>query len=272
MARFFAGDPLMNQPTWASDYSACPLMNTQHFGSHRMTYNSILQHPVARNLTWVDVRSMLAALSDTVEEHGDILKVTRHGQSLSLRRPARNSMSDISELMKVRRFLEQTDAMAPEQAAKGLHLLVVINHRQARIYHSELPGSVPKYIMPYEPPESDSRHLHYVEDDSNGQRKPERKSFYEAIAHALGDAEQILIFGSATGSSSAMEHLLEEISTNHHELAPRIVGSKIVDEQHLTENQLLALAREFYATTSLKAGFATSGLPGNQDRMHHVKH
>ena len=125
------------------------------------------------------------------------------------------------------------------------HLLVVIDHREARIYKTELHGAVPQRITPYDPG-GFGRHLRHVEDDSTGQRKPERKSFYEAIAKTLGGADQILLFGSGTGASSAMEELLAELKHNHADVAKRIVGSIALDETHLTENQLLAKARGFY--------------------------
>ena len=35
-------------------------MNTKLSRSHRHTYDAVFQHPVARNLDWKDVRSMLA--------------------------------------------------------------------------------------------------------------------------------------------------------------------------------------------------------------------
>lgn len=137
------------------------------------------------------------------------------------------------------------DEEAPPPVAEGKYLLVVINHREARIYRAELHGSVPQRIMPYNP-DGLGRHLHYVQDDSTGQRKPERTSFYEAVAQTLRGAEKVLIFGSGTGASSAMEQLLAELKHRHADLAKHIVGTVVVDESHLTEDQLLAKAREVY--------------------------
>lgn len=134
----------------------------------------------------------------------------------------------------------------------GSHLLVVIDHRQARVYKTELHGSVPQKITPYDPG-GFGRHLHYVQDDSSGQRKPDRRSFYEAIAKTLQDAEQILIFGAGTGASSAMEELLAQLNRHHGDLANRVVGSVVLDETHLSEDQLLARARDFYAGTASEA-------------------
>ena len=43
-----------------------------------------------------------------------------------------------------------------------------------------------------------------------------------------------------------MEQLHAELKHHHRDLARRVVGSVVVNETHLTENQLLARAREFY--------------------------
>jgi hypothetical protein len=135
----------------------------------------------------------------------------------------------------------------PQPEPEGAHLLVVIDHREARIYKTELKGSVPERITPFDP-HGYGRYLHSVTDDSNGQRKPERKSFYEEVAKSLQGAGQIVLFGTGTGASSAMEQLIANLKHHHADLARRIVGSVAVDEHHLTEGQLLARAREFYGS------------------------
>jgi len=139
------------------------------------------------------------------------------------------------------------DKTAAPPVAEGVNLLVVIDHREARIYRAELHGSVPQRIVPYNPDGFD-RNLHYVQDRSNGQHKPERRSFYEAVARTLQGAEKVLLFGSGTGTGSAMNQLLTELKRYHADVAKRIVGTVVIDESHLTENQLLAKAREFYAS------------------------
>jgi hypothetical protein len=218
---------------------------------HKTTYKAIFQHPIAHNLQWHDVRSMLDALAEVTEEHNGNLKFTRHGEVLILHPPNHKDLSDKRAVMQIRHFLERSTVRElTDPTEDGTHLLVVIDHREARIYKTELRDSVPESITPYDP-DGTRRHLHSVEDEGNGQRQPELKSFYEAIAHSLRDAEQILIFGSATGASSAMDYLVDELNQNHPDIAKRIVGAIVVDEQHLTENQLLAQAREFYSTIAL---------------------
>jgi hypothetical protein len=223
-------------------------MQSQLSGAHEKTYQHIFQHPIPNNLQWRDVWSMLNSMKDataTEDEKGN-LKVTRNGQMLVLHRPRGKDLADKKELMQVRHFLERSGVPIAAPAAVGTHLLVVIDHREARIYSTEMHGTVPRRISPYDP-FGFGRDLHYNQDDSNGQRKPEQKRFYEAISKTLHGAEQIVLFGTGTGSSSAMEHLLAELKKNHPDLAKRIIGSATVDEHHLTEDQLLAKARELFA-------------------------
>lgn len=189
---------------------------------------------------------MLDSMSDIVQEINDrAVKLSCSGQTFILHRPLQKNISDVQQLMGLRHFLESLSLPISHPQSAGLHLLVVIDHRLARIYKAELHGSVPQRVLPFDR-NGAGRHLHYVENDSNGQRRPEVKSFYEAIASTLQGAEQIMLFGSGTGASSAMDHLLSELNLHHKELAQRVVASVVVDQAHMTEDQLLAKARECY--------------------------
>jgi hypothetical protein len=203
------------------------------------------------NLQWRDVWSLLGAIpgAQTVDDEQGNLKVTRNGQMLMLRRPRGKDLTDKRELMQVRHFLERSGAPVPPPAPVGTHLLVVIDHRLARVYSAEMHGSVPQKITPYDP-FGYGRDLHYNQDDSNGQRKPERRSFYESVVKTLLGAKQILLFGAGTGASSAMEQLLADLKRHHPDIAERVIGSVVVDDHHLTDDQLLAKARELFVETS----------------------
>lgn len=222
-------------------------METQMSKIHQTTYNAIFGHPIAHNLQWHDVRSLLNSVADMTEEHNGNLKFTRNGETLTVHPPRHKDLSDIEELKKIRHFLERSSVPAQPIIAEGVHLLVIIDHREARIYKTELHGSVPETITPYDP-EGSHRHLHNVDDEANGQRQPELKQFYEDIAKSLIGAKKILIFGSSTGSSSAMDYLVADLKEHHPDIAGRVVGTVVVNEKHMTEDQLLAQARSFYAT------------------------
>ena len=88
-------------------------------GSHRQTYESVFQHPIARNLAWRDVRSMLGAFDGVEQEERDgTLKVKRNGHCLVLHRPYRKNIADVGELMQIRRFLEHSGTMLVQPPAK----------------------------------------------------------------------------------------------------------------------------------------------------------
>ena len=107
-------------------------------------------------------------------------------------------------------------------------------------------GSLPLQILPHEPDDY-FRHAHNSRDFTRGREKPDPNSFFEPVAKALQAPGQILIFGSGTGTSSEMDQFIAWLKLHHPELAARIIGSLVVDEHHLTADQLLAKAREFYA-------------------------
>jgi hypothetical protein len=140
--------------------------------------------------------------------------------------------------------MAKTDDTAP-------HLLVVIDHQEARVYRTEVSGAVPERITPYDP-HGYGRHLHSAHEWTDGKRQPERKSFYEAVAKTLQGAGQVLLFGSGTGRSSAMDMLLADLRAHHPDVAERVVGSVVVDDHHTTEGELLAQARAFYAEFNRK--------------------
>ena len=128
-------------------------------------------------------------------------------------------------------------------------MLVVIDHHEAKIYRTGQDGAAAKRIRTV-------RSLHGASvgilrsdtEETDGKRKPERKSFYESIAKTLRGAESVLIFGCGTGESSAMEQLLADLKKNHKDVAGHVVGSVVVDAHHQTEGQLLAQAREVFAS------------------------
>ena len=131
----------------------------------------------------------------------------------------------------------------------GGQYLVVIDHQEAKVYSSNERDAVATKFVPLDPQGHD-RHLHSGNEWTNGKRAPERKAYYESVAKALHHAKQILLFGSGTGRSNAMEQLLAELQAHHADIAAKVVGSVIVDAHHTTENELLAQARDFYAGLS----------------------
>jgi hypothetical protein len=215
-------------------------------GRHQHTWDAIFRHPSAHNLEWHDVRSLLAALGDVADGQNGALQVTRNGHVMNLHAPKQKDIC-ADDLPEIRRFLDHSSETAISQpVARATHLLVVINHHEAKVYRTVFQGTLPESLVPYDP-HGHGQHLHSRNEETDGKRQPEKKTYYEALAATLRGAQQILIFGNGTGDSSAMEQLLAHLKQNHHDVVEHVVGCVVIDAHHLTEGQLLAKARDFFA-------------------------
>jgi hypothetical protein len=215
-------------------------------GSHLRAYNAIFQHPVSHNLEWRNVRELFNHIAEVVEQPNGNLKVTRNGQTMVLHTPRTKDVASVEELMELRHFLQRSEAAPAGAPAGDPNWLVVIDHREARVYSSEANGSEPVRIMPHEP-SAFFRHAHNSKDFARGKEKPDPNSFFEPVAAALKGAGRILVFGAGTGTSSEMELFVAWLGQHRPLVAARVVGSVVVDENHLSEAQLLSKAREFFA-------------------------
>lgn len=215
-------------------------------GSHLRTYQAIFHHPAAHNLNWHEVHALFRHLGHVADEPNGNLRVTRNGQSLTLHPARTKEVGTTDELMTLRRFLENSETAATDMGEPSQHWLLVINHHKARLFRSDLRGTVPQQILPHEPADF-FRHAPHSQDFARGQEKPDPNSFFEPIAKALAPGGQILVFGRGTGSGSEMEQFITWAKAKHPALAARIIGSQVIDENHLTDPQLLAKVREFYA-------------------------
>jgi hypothetical protein len=218
-------------------------------GSHRRTYKTIFQHPISHNLEWRAVYGLLEKLGQLVEEPNGNMKAMRNGQTLVMTPPATKDVASEEEVMSLRHFIELSEPAPiapPAVGEKSTHFLLVIDHQNARLFRSEMHGTVPQQILPHDPDDY-FRHAQDSKDFSRGQEKPDPNSFFEPVAKALQNAGPILIFGTGVGMSSEMEQFIAWLKTHHLTLANRIIGSVVIDEHHLTDDQLLAKAREFYS-------------------------
>ena len=125
-------------------------------------------------------------------------------------------------------------------------MVVVIDHRAARIYHDR-GGNVPEDevdVKPYDPFGFHRHLIHREEAHCKGERVPEEASFYEEIAKNLVHAEAIVLIGHATGTSSAVEFLSEYLKAHDPEMFPRVIAIETVDLSALTEPEIEEIAKK----------------------------
>jgi len=219
-------------------------------GSQLRTYNRIFQHPLSHNLDWHDVLGMFRQLGDVEDEPNGNVKVTRNGKVLILHAPRTKDVAEAEEVMTLRHFLAGSEVAEPDAAAPSTDWLVVMNHHEARLFHSELSGSVPLQFHPHEPGRY-FRHAPHSKDFTKGEEVPDPTSFFEPLARALAPANRILIFGSGTGMASEMEQFVNWLAKHQPELSKHIIGSVTIDGSHLSDGQMLEKARAFYASAAL---------------------
>jgi hypothetical protein len=137
-----------------------------------------------------------------------------------------------------------TDDMAPEDATGPLRLLVVINQREALIFRSEEKGTIPDHVHPDDPAGA-LKHLKQTEGADAAAHGLQNIAYYKEIAAELIDADEIILIGNASGSSSAMHHLKDFLETHDADIAKKIVGALTVDIEAMTTGELLKEARAF---------------------------
>lgn len=125
-------------------------------------------------------------------------------------------------------------------------LLVIIDHQQAKVFHTGSPDPVAERIVPDEPQglaaQGSSAH-----EWTDGKRLPDRKSYYEAVARSMAEAGRIVVFGNGTEHCTALDELVAELKAHHPKVAARIIAMAIVDAHQTPEQHLLAEARNVFA-------------------------
>jgi len=125
-------------------------------------------------------------------------------------------------------------------------MVVVIDHHAAHIYH-DLSGREPKEqvaIKPHDPFHFHHHLVHRKEAHYRGERVPEENEFYEEIAKNLVSAEQIVLIGHGTGTSSAVHVLAAYLEKNHAAIFQRVIATENADLSALTEPQIEELAKK----------------------------
>jgi len=98
-------------------------------------------------------------------------------------------------------------------------------------------------VRPYDPFGFHHHLIHKKEAHYKGERVPEEKTFYEEVAQDLVHANEIVLIGHGTGTSSAVEHLAEYLKAHHHEIAQHVIATETADLSALTEPEIEAIAK-----------------------------
>lgn len=222
-------------------------MNGHLDHKHELILESLLTGSLPRNIRWDDVVELIGKIG-AVEPHGGVEFAFAIGsQRAFFKRPNTHNLQ-VSEVSRLRRFLHEAGHGAdPTRQVRLARAIVVIDHHLARIFQ-EFDGKQPGSevgIKPYDP-HGFHRHLvHRQERHYEGQRVPEEPSYYEEIAKDLVAAQEIVMIGHGTGTSSALDFLAEFLKKRHPAIYERVISTETVDLSATTEPEIEAMAREY---------------------------
>jgi hypothetical protein len=220
--------------------------------SNRRTVDAILRHPVAHNLEWSDVITLIEKLG-TVEQKANAEFVFQvHAQRHVMHKPHTKDLTG-PEVVELRKFLTRAGLFAePEEepavsaASAAPNLMVVMDHHGAKLHDVDVMAADASQheIKPYDPHHFQHHLTHKDQSREQGQRTAEDPGYYEQISQALAGAGKIVVVGHGTGKSNAAHHLLEYLKSHHGETHRRVVREMSSELSSITTRQLLEMAHE----------------------------
>lgn len=104
--------------------------------AQRHTLGRLFQHPLASNLKWPQILSLLHALGQVTVESNNRYRVTVQGRTEVFRPPDRHGDVTPETIIKLRHLLRAP--VGSDMPIAGTHLLAV--HRPSLRHHLRLPG------------------------------------------------------------------------------------------------------------------------------------
>jgi len=120
------------------------------------------------------------------------------------------------------------------------HAAVWLDHSEARIFHVTAGAFDEAVVHAVIPSLKAHTQLHRRSGSDDGHRAAENQPYYHAVAHALADADQVLVLGPSTAKLELVKHA----HRRDPKLEAKIIGVETVD--HPTDGQLAALVRRYF--------------------------
>jgi hypothetical protein len=218
-----------------------------HHDKH--TLQRIFQHPVTHYLEWPAVVALVGHLGSAEERENGHYVFEINSVSESFHHSQEKKLSDVQGVLEVRRFLEHagigpdTTEVSQKTESAAVRLLAVVSHQETQIFETEGKGYEIERLHPYDP--HGFRHQVRNKAGNAGGRSSEDPTYYHDMAKTLEGADEVLLMGDATGSSSALNHLTEFLAQHYPLISKKVVGIVPGNIEAMTEPEYLAAAREY---------------------------
>jgi hypothetical protein len=130
--------------------------------------------------------------------------------------------------------------------ARGGFVAVAITREEARLWLSTgEPGVAPERFIA---PTDWRRHRHPRKSMDRPEREAQHDAavFFESITQAVSSSSHILLVGHGHGKANEMLKLVQYWERKHPEVARKVVGAVDSNLEALSDNEVLALARQWF--------------------------
>ncbi len=225
---------------------------------HLRTLQALYAHPLQHGVRVAKVEALFRSLGASVTELGD--------RRLRLQMPAgqetwihaacglRHPDLDADAVMRLRHLLHEAgvtpehpeaDAASP-RGDQGRRLILHLDHRHTDVFLLEGDEVEHAVLKPHGIWGTDQNLSHRHDRDQAGQRAPMDHDYLARIAAAIADADVVLLLGHGRGANDMRQLLLHHLENHHRDLLDRIVGIETLDDGGLSDEQLVAIAREHF--------------------------
>jgi hypothetical protein len=131
------------------------------------------------------------------------------------------------------------------ESMNGL-VVVAIMRDEARVWACGVdPGTEPERLHA---PSEKARHHHVREAQHHHGHDTDHQNsmFYESISESVGPAQAILLIGHGKGKANEMLNLEQYWERKRSDIAHKVVGAIDSDLESLTQDQVLALVRDWF--------------------------
>ena len=225
---------------------------------HLRTLEALYAHPLRHGVRRSQVEALFRALGADVNSLDD--------QRLRIRMPAGQETwihsrcghqpdLDSEAVLRVRQFLQELGVnpdhpeATPEESPRGdqsRRLVLVLDHHHTDVFRMEGDTVEHAVLHPHGVWGSGENLSHRHDRDIAGQRAPRDADYLARISAALADADAILLLGHGKGESDLRQVLLDYISNHRRDLLAKVVGVVTLDDGGLSDEGLLAIAREHF--------------------------
>ncbi|MEB3321229.1 MAG: hypothetical protein VKI81_00205 [Synechococcaceae cyanobacterium] len=225
---------------------------------HLRTLQALYAHPLQHGVRVSKVEALFRSLGAEVTVLDDRRLRVRmpSGQETWVRTGCgvRQPDLDAEAVMRVRHFLQELGVTpdhpeAEESSARGdqsRRLVLHLEHSRTDAYLLEGDEVEHSVLRPHGIWGTHQRLSHRHDRDLAGQRAPLDVEYLAQITEAMTDADAVLLLGHGTGESDMRQILLHYLETHRRDLMDRIVGVVSLDDAGLSDEALVAIAREHF--------------------------